>query len=337
MALVFADEFEEERFLLLEVPSDQALSDIVSGRLQLEFVSNGNDPLVLCTGNDSFQLLEFDTSNTLLLRDGPTLLSQHFSTFELRPRPPPFLELRALFRRNPITEEEIKSGQIHDPIEYTSLLDTTLCSRQQFDLLLERLCVVNLDGVLVAPGRELQALLANEILQYSFTLPEWRRIDIGHFFGSLAIPMIEKPIMKAIVFAVLKLYASEMSETEAILDERKALRFLAESVMRNAKNGVIAEREFDQEMLGLLPIGLVMKKESLRGLFVDDRDQMVYIDEERLPIDFHQRLEALFKIHKKWETKEIEPFFEFYVHSALPFVELISRHARLSDGFWMKR
>jgi hypothetical protein len=337
MDLAFADDFEDDRFLLLELPSDQSLSDLLSGQLNLEFVSNDKDPIVLCSSTDSFQLLEFDTSNTLLLKDGATLLAQHFSTFEMRPRPAPFLELRELFRRNPITEAEIRSGSIRDPIRYSALIDVTLCAREQFDALLERLSVVNMEGVLVAPRRELQAMLTNEILQYSLTLENWRRIDIADFFGKLAIPMIEAPIMKEMMFAVLKYHSSEMSETEAILDEKKALRFVAETVLRNARNGVISDAEFEREMIGRLPMGLPLRMEDLRGLFVRNDNQMMYVDEETLPIEFHQRLDALFKIQKKWETKEMEPFFEFHVHSALPFVELITRHARLSDGFWMRR
>jgi hypothetical protein len=337
MELSFVDEFQDDRYLLLEVPSESDLSGIISGQIPLEFVSNDKDPIVLCTSSASFQVLEFDTSNTLFLLDGQTLISQHFSTFEMRPLPPPFLQLRSLFRRNPITEEQIKGSPISDPITFVSLFNVTLCSQQQFDTLLYRLCVVNLDGILTAPRRELQDLLVNEILQYSFTLSDWRRIKIDTFFQNLAIPMIEEPIMKKIVFAVLKSYSNEINENEVILNEKKVLRFIAETVLRNAKHGIISDEGFEREMFGLLPISLPLNKESLHGLFFQNGDQMVYIDEETLPIELHDRLEALFRLNRKWETKEIEPFFEFHVHSALTFLELITRYARLSDGFWMRK
>jgi hypothetical protein len=124
MELSFVDEFHEDRYL--DVPSEDDLANIISGEIQLEFVSNGQDPVVLCTSNKSFQVLEFDTSNTLFLHDGPCPLSQHFSTFELRSRPPPFLELRLRFQQHALTEEEISGNEIVAPTH------TSPCSKGLF-------------------------------------------------------------------------------------------------------------------------------------------------------------------------------------------------------------
>jgi hypothetical protein len=337
MELGFADDFEDDQFMLFEVQSEQQLADIMSGTVKLEFVSNGRDPIVVCTDSRTFQVLEFDTSNTLLLHDGETILSQHFSTFELRPRSAPFLGLRALLRSNAITEADIRSSAVQGGLSYCDVLSRTLCSRAEFDDMLRRLCAITVGGMVAAPRPELQRLIGNEIVQYAHTLRDWRLIDVAAFVDVLRIPLIEYPVMRDLVVAVLRSFAAESSDTHAILDERKVSRFVAADVLRDARNGTMAEDAFEAEMQLQLPTALKLKKEWLFGMFFSEDGRIVFVDEENLPIELTARIDALFRIHKRWETREMEPFFEFFVHDEDPFIDLISRHARMAGGGWMRR
>jgi hypothetical protein len=337
MELTFGAEFEEDCYQFLDVKSEEYLNKILSGEVKLELVSDGHSPAIICSESETFQLLDFDTSNTLLLRDGPTILSRQFSVIEFRPSAPPFLQLRQLLHSNPITEQEIRGAPLANPIFYDSLFDVTLCSRREFDALLERLCAISIDGALKTPPPELQILITDEIIKYAMTLPEWRTIHIDTFLNRLAIPLIECPIMQNLVLAVLKCYSSETSETHAILDETKIMRFVAESVLKRARNGIMRDRDFVSEMEGQLPPALKLIRESLFGICVYDKGTVKYIDEEALPIALEERLNAVFALHKQWEARAMEPLFEFFVTSELRFGDFIARYARFVDGCWMKR
>jgi hypothetical protein len=220
---------------------------------------------------------------------------------------------------------------------YSDVLSRTLCSRGEFDEMLRRLCAVTVDGMVAAPRPELQRLIANEIVQYAHTLRDWRLIDVSDFLGALRIPLIECPVMRDLVVAVLRLFATEISDAHAVLDEREVTRFVAAEVLRAARNGTMADDAFDAEMRLQLPPALKLKREWLFGLFFSEDGRIVYVDEENLPIELTARIDALFRIHKRWETREMEPFFEFFVHDEDPFIELISRHARMTSGGWMRR
>jgi hypothetical protein len=207
--------------------------------------------------------------------------------------------------------------------------------------MLLHLCTVTVGGMVTAPRPELQRLIANEIVQYAHTLRDWRLIDVSDFLGALHIPLIECPVMRDLVVAVLRLFAVEISDAHAVLDEREVARFVATEVLKAARNVTMADDAddaddaLDAEMRLQLPPALKLKREWLFGLFFSEDGRIVYVDEENLPIELTSRIDALFRIHKRWETREMEPFFEFLVHNEDLFIELISRHARMAGGGWV--
>jgi hypothetical protein len=188
---------------------------------------------------------------------------------------------------------------VENGLSYSDVLSRTLCSRDEFDQMLRRLCAVTVDGMIAAARPELQRLIANEIVQYAHTLRDWRLIDVSTFLGVLRIPLIEFPIMQDLVVAVLRRFAVESSDTQAVLDEREVTRFVAAEVLRAARNGTMAVDAFAAEMRLQLPPALKMKREWLFGLFFSEDGRIVYVDEESLPIELAARIDELFRIHKK--------------------------------------
>ena len=332
----FSEDFLDDRFMLFEMPSEEMMQQVISGDIKLEFVSNGKDPIVLCDSSRTFEVLEFDTSNSLFVHDGPLIISKNSSTFELRDKPPPFLELRRLFHANPITEAEIQGAPIQNPVFASDLAESTLCSREELDTIFFRLCTVSVDGAMKTMTPELYRLIGRTIIQYGMTQPDWKRIHIADFMRDLQLPMAESPIMRDLVLAVLRRLSNERSADEVILDEREVTKFVAEGVLQSTRRRLDVD-EFKHEMLGLLPPGLALNLEHLNGMAVVRDNKILYIDEEKLPLTLHERLEALFGITKGWEEHEMEPFFEFFATKSLPFSDLIQRYARLADGLWMHR
>jgi hypothetical protein len=184
---------------------------------------------------------------------------------------------------------------------------------------------------------ELQALITEQIIAYSLTLADWRSLNPKDLINRIKIPMSGEEVMQMLIMAVLRAYSIELGEDLAILDPKKVMRFIGESVIRNTRNGVMNKSNFENEMEGQLPPGLKVEYECLRGLFVTHKDSLIYVNEESLPITFADRLAALLKIQRGWESSEIEPFLEWFVPGGMGFGDFLARYARLADGLWMQR
>lgn len=337
---IFSDDYEADKYLLFEFQTEEELQEVMNGTKKIEFVSNKTDPIVLCTENKTYDILEFDTSNLLLVHDESLVLSGNSSTFELRDKPPPFLSLRALLHSHPITEAEIQGEEIGNPILIDDLRDNTLCSIQEFENMLQDLCVITVDGAVKTPTKEMENLIIDQILQYARTIKEWKRIDATECLSSIHIPLIDYQPMKNIFMAVLNYYSFATDDSINILDEKKVTRHIAEFVFNTSKhsrNGFISKSQFEEEMSEYLPTLEKFNYNDLLGLYVTKPRGLQYINEESLPIDVLDRFESLFRINSEWEAHEIEPFFAHFVTEKLPFQDLAARHCRFADGRWMRR
>lgn len=332
----FSEDYLEDKYILLEMPSEEFLQGVLSGQIKLEFVANDKQPISLCSENKSFDLLEFDTSNSLLLHDGPLILSNLSSTFEMRDKNPPFLSFRQMLHANPITEAEIKSSTIQDPISYEELKDTTLCSRIEFEDMVIRLAACNINGFIKTPSEELNEMVTDQIIRYSQTLEDWKRVNVNEMLNSFNFPLMNYPFMKIIVKAVLKSLCIEIQDDIAVLDENKILIFIARMILKNSKNGFITIDDFKNEMKGQMPQNARLNLEIFKGLYAKVKNGFHYINEEALPLDPEQRFAFLFQVKKEWEQSDIEPFFAEYISDKILFPDYASRYARFANGLWMQ-
>lgn len=337
----FAEGFLDDQYLLVEMPSEDVLKDVMSGALQMEFVSNEKDPLVLCInkpgGCKTYDVKEFDDSNCLFVCNGPVIISRNSSTFELRAKPPPFMQLRELLHSNPITEAEILGETLSNVVSYAELSEQILCSKEEFDNMLKRLAVVSINSALKTAPPELYETIALRIIRGAGA--DWKRINIQQLLSTMELPMIESPIMQDLVKAVLVSLSSEINDTEALLNEKRVHQVIAKYVMKRQRHPIMDKAEFEHVMQGELPVQAEYSMSLLHGMIVRDAGKVKYVEDESLPIDIDARLEALFEIHKAWDDEELEPFFEFYVSDApgFSFNEQIGRRARLVGGRWMKK
>ncbi|KAH0787045.1 sister chromatid cohesion protein DCC1 [Histomonas meleagridis] len=155
--------------------------------------------------------------------------------------------------------------------------------------------------------------------------------------NSLNFPLAEYPIMKSIIYSILKAYSITINSDEATLNENMIMRFIARGILSHARNGFITFEDFKNEMNGQMPPDMRLNIDNLYGLFAPIKNGLQYINEESLPFEIEQRFEFLFKIKKEWNQNEIEPFFVDFVTSKLSFQDFASRHVRLAEGKWMKR
>lgn len=333
----FSDTFTEDKYMLFELPSEDFLDKVSRGEIRLEFVStNNSEPLVLCSQDQTFQVLEFDTSNQLLIHDGPEILSALDSTFELHELPPPFLTFRKKLNQSPFTEQEILTGKIESRVSYDYYLQNILCSQVQFENILQELSACEINNVLKVPTPELKDRISDLLYRFSQTLTDWKNINCIHFLNSLSFANSDNPGMQKVILSIVKSLSVEFSEEEAILDESKIVKFLARQVFNKARNGFLLFKEFEDEMKGVLPTDVRFRIDNYYGLFVTEDRGYRYIDEEMLPIPVINRFDALFAIHKEWDAHEIEPFFIHHLPPTKHFNDYAANYARFAEGRWMR-
>lgn len=340
----FAEGFDNGEYLLFEFEEEE-LQKILDEQVSCEIVSNKRDPVVFCTANKTFELLEFDTSNTILINDGPIIVASASSTFELRDAPPPILSLRN-FLSHYLTEEEIAGAPIDNPISYDYLVDNILTSREELDQMLVDLCAINIDGIIKVPLPETKNKIIGQIYRYSQTLSDWRKIDIDKLIDKLDLTHLMKgsdnetaksnPNVTNLLKAVLRTISSSYDENSALLDDEKIVKFIAEGILKQ-NGGRMHREDFITEMDGAIPSDIKFAFEYVNGIIYTNDDYVNYVDERELPITIEERFEALFAMQRKWNQSEIEPLFKPFETRKLKFIELASRYVRNVGELWMPR
>ena len=339
--LSFESTYDKNDIMLFEIRDEETLEKLIDGTISLEIVSHEEDPLVICTNDKTYQLLEFDTSNSLLVHDGPQIFSKQTSTFELRHISPPFLQFREDLNKYPATEAEIYGhSEVSNPLSLDFLRENTLCSRQEFDFMLIEISAFTIGEYIKVPTPELRNLITNSIIRYSLkrSPEQWKVINIPELLENIQIPRIHGALYRdQVILAVLRSLCSDFSDEIAHLDEKKIVQHYATEILTTAYEHTLSKENFYEQMKGALPTDLIPTEEQLYGILVSHDDYYTYIDDSSLPIDINERFLALFQMQNKWHTNEIEPFFKYYIGDDTNFADLASLHARFVDDMWMPR
>lgn len=338
-SLHFGPNYETNDIMLFEIKDEETLQKIIDGTIKMEIVSNLNDPLVICTNNKTFELVEFDTSNSLLVCNGPEIISKQKSTFELRHIKPPFLKFRQLLNRYPATEAEIfDQVSVSHPLSLSYLKENTLCSLEEFDQMMLKVSAFCIEDNVKVPTPELRLLIIDAILRYAQTQEQWRSLNIPDILKNIQIPRLEDAKYRdSVILAVLRSLSYEFSDDTVHLDESLILKHFGTEILKNAYNQKMSKQAFTDEMKGLIPIDMKISEELLYGIFVSDGNDYKYVDEETLPIEIDERFNRLFEIKREWHTHEIEPFFEYFISDDKSFSQLASLYARPVEDLWMPR
>lgn len=346
MQLHFADDFDASNYLLFEV-AEEKLDQILNGQISFEVVSNEKDPVVVCTKGETYDLLEFDTSNTLLIHDGKNIISKANSVFELRDWIPPFLGFKRLMSQNYLTEQEILDEKLENAMTYDHLLNNTLCSRDEFEDMLIKLSVININGYLKILAPEVRNKIIDQIYRYSQLSDNWREvnkndllnnIDLSHLSKNLSVEEARnRPILVNILFSVLHSLASDIKEEYVILDDIKIAQYLASTFLLKARFGNMTLEEFENELKGILPHDIPYSLDLFYGIIYLENDNVQYIDEDLLPTAIRERFIILFERKRKWTQSEIEPLFKYFETRLLKFNDFAPRYARFADGLWMPK
>lgn len=332
--LSFAEDFEDDQYLLFEMPNAAMLEALMSGDGSIEIVTDGDKPLCVCTRDETFELLEHETSNTLLACQDDTILSKHHTTFEIRHLPTPLFEVRSRLSQEYLTIEEIMTGSIYPITGNEELFQELQISPAEYLKVMKQLAAVNVNGFPRILHPEVYRRVAERVcgiiipstesLRISATSPELN--DIAKEFGSILV-------VKAVIISM----SVSSNEEFFVMDSERVSQSIAEKVLTESNGNTMRKEEFKDEMIGLLPSAITFDFSLFYGMSYTTDTHITYVDESILPPKPRDRFNALFEIKKAWITQEIEPFFRYLVTPKLSFTDLAMRYTRLADGMWMAK
>lgn len=325
MILSFDPNFQSDDYFLFEMPSNQFLEDVLNGKTQLEILSTSNpsDSVFISTQDTTFELLEFDTSNSLFVYNESQILSENHSTFDLRNFPSSYLKIRSILQQNYFTKEELSTGLINSSISFEDLFHSCQCSKIEFENILKELGAVKLEGFIKIPPPEVSNQITERIIAFIETLQNWKvELNLQEL-----IRFFEGRYPDFIIIAIV----GRLSENGE-LSETKLSRFIASKILSDKH---LTMGEFEDLMKEFLPPSFRYDIDDYYGLFAFQDEKLLFVDEEKLPVNVIERFQFLFEICSIWEPKLIEPFFRNYTTKTLSFNDLATRYCRFADGCFM--
>ncbi|EAY22750.1 hypothetical protein TVAG_476790 [Trichomonas vaginalis G3] len=342
----FAEDFEKDQYLLFEMTEDD-IQKLMTGMSEAEFVSTKNQPIVLCIDENTYDVKEFDTSNMLLPYMDNTILTKAYSTFELRSIKAPLLSFRKLLAENYLTLEEIGGAPLVNPIKFDDLMDNTLCSRYEFNKIIEKLCVIQIDECVKMPNLALRNKIIDQIIRFALTQSDWRKVSEKAVVSTFKLSqiLIDQPAneeaainnVENLVRAVLYSLSETISNDIITLKEKKIIKHIVATLLRSQRGNWMLKENFDKEIQGLVPPDIKFDHTYTYGVCVEHENGYLLIEEETLPITVEDRFKAIFALHKQWSEHEIAPFFKQFHTKDMHFNEWAKRYIRFADDFYMPR
>nr|CAG4641035.1 EOG090X09TV [Eulimnadia texana] len=278
-----------------------------------------DDSAVVCTNDNTYDVKEAETSNSILLMpllkdarvveedDKRTLLQQtvagiYHTYFELKPLRPKLQRLRSLLR------EHAYRGRDSDDVEKTGLGFSDLKEMIQMSEseLLESLSsidAIKMNGKWRLLDIQLQYKWLTKVIQHTngeACLTEDRVLKVTQGFET---PQINSHLMNMYL---------EGAEDNLSFNAEKITGLFATCLFSHSKEYVL--EEFTKVMDEVLPIGIDFRPEILRGMaLVDETERpvkIVHLPEHSLPEDINDRLQVLFRKKAKWTLDEMTPYIK---------------------------
>lgn len=350
--LYFSEKFEEIRLVELNT----SVLDAINNGQRVVFRGGNDDKVVMCTDNETFEVKEAETSNSLLIVSNlvlPTdikecenghimehkeILGIHHAYYELRPIKPRLKKLWMLLDASRYRGHELEYLLEESSIKLynmDSLLEEIQASNKEIECGLREIGACCLDGY----WRILDFDYCFRVLSYFLNLLDensWSvsKVPVKEVIESLKdivpIPILEHVISE---FSHPAQIHDDNGDVYYTLNENKVCRFLAEALLRPA--GRFNLQDFLQTWQESVPEGLQTNLSQLKGLALvdfDSRPQVIwYYPETDLPEDINERVQSLFRTREKWTLNEIEPYIERLTTDKLNVNAILTKYTRASN------
>lgn len=299
---------------------------------QLVYIKGDDDEdAILCTDSRTYEVVETETSNSLLLLEGIKFVDEigsvesergiskvtvhgiFYDYLEPKPGKPRLAKLNRLLNktvyRGPEHESEIPQD---DLVTFEDLVDTIQASRLELEQALQSLHVVTIKGNVRLLSFQYQFQVVSLMLQ----LIEENSWGLDEICYEETINALEDIVPKDILNSLFDLYTEESQ----VIDSQQLYRykqfevcqFLANIILSNsAKFGLY---EFLETWQASVPEGMVTREEMLYGIAIVDKKSspctIWAFSEESLPENVIERFKILFNAKEKWTVPEISPYIK---------------------------
>lgn len=350
--LYFSEKFEEFRLLELNTSVLTALND---GQ-RVVFRGENEDKVVICTDNETFEVKEAETSNSLLIvpnlvfptdvtesenehiMESKEILGICHTYYELRSVKPRLKKLRMLLDASRFRGSELEYLLEESNVKlYTtdSLLEVIQASNKEIADGLKEIGACCLNGY----WRALDFDYLFRVFSYFLNLLDENSWEASRIPVKEAIKLLEDLVSVPILEHVISQFShppdvsSDNGDIYYALDEVKVCRFLAEALLRPA--GRFNLQDFLQTWQESVPEGLQTNLSQLKGLALVDlgtKPQVIwYYPETDLPEDINERIQSLFRTQEKWTLNEIEPYIERLTTDKLNVNAILTKYTRASN------
>lgn len=314
-----------ENYKLLEL--DQTLLNCLMEGKSLRIIGADDENAVLCNENKSYDLVECETSNSLLMVEGLKFCDdikndtrRHISdvttlgTFYTYLSPihgkPKLKKLLTLLNKTaykgPEHEFQIEPSDLYTFEELQNLIQS---SPEELKTALKDLNTVTVNGKI----RVLEFEYHFRVLSYMLKLIEENSWALDEIDYEETVSALEEIVPLEILNSLFDLYTEHskcIDSHQLYRYTEKVARFFAQVLLYNA--GKFNLSEFLQAWKDSVPEGMVVDESLLYGIAIVDRKAKPNVirafPEESLPDNVVERFGALFEAKENWTSAEIGPY-----------------------------
>ncbi|XP_050510050.1 sister chromatid cohesion protein DCC1 [Diabrotica virgifera virgifera] len=335
-------------FRLLQL-DPRLLQEITEGS-ELCFKGEKDEELVICSETQTFQVVEAETSNSLLLvndmkfpKDIDDSLSStvhgvkvkgiFYEYLEASVGKPHLKKLDDLLKsfpyKGPEHEFEVNKENLYS---FDDLCDKIQASKSELKEALSTMTVVEISGKI----RTLDIEYHFRILSYMLKLLEENSWELDEVDFKETVDSLKELAPKEVVSHLFDKYTEESKEIDGIAlykyKEDEVCKFFAKVLLH--ETGKFNLNEFLQAWRDSVPEGMVPDEEMLYGIAIIDRKSnpnfIWAFEESNLPENINERFKILFAAKEKWSVPEISPYIKRLATDKIDVNALLAKHARAS-------
>lgn len=338
------------------VELDEQLLEIINKGDSLSFKGSSNESAVLCTENQTYEIKEAETSNSLLLVPDLMLADDtkssaeqgrvikrccvtgifhtYYEVHECKPRVDKILTiLQPSCYNGKEYESNIDSMTLYD---WDKLKNEIQASEDEIKQALNDHLVVMINGFLRLISFEAEVRYVTYMLDlfndYSWEVDE---VDKEVTYDSLK-ELIAEPIFNALFekYTSLSEKVKEDGSPFYRYNEEKVCKLLAKVFLSAIP--INKYNDFMESWKMGAPEKIVPKEEYLRGIAIIIynksimQKEVISFPEETLPKNINDRLKEIFKVREKWTLEEITPYISKFETNRMNVNGLLTKYARCS-------
>ncbi|CAH0552194.1 unnamed protein product [Brassicogethes aeneus] len=347
-AIYFTDNIYDNNYKFLQLDA-HLMSEIKEG--QTLFIKGADDEeVVICSETKTYNVLEAETSNSLLLVDGLKFTEDvkntaerginkvrvygiFFDYLEAVAAKPHLKKLRNMLEggiyKGPEHEYSVKSENL---LSITDLNRVIQASNKEIDDAIALMDVVEINNKI----RLLDFEYHFRVLSFMLKLIDENSWQLDHIEYEETANSLSDLVPTEIVNVLFDKYTTESKIIDGVqlykYKEDKVCTFFAQVLLKSA--GKFNLNEFLQAWKDSVPEGMVPQEEMLYGIAIIDRKSNPNVirafDEENLSENIMERLNALFEVKEKWSVPEITPYIKRLATEKVDANALLAKYARAS-------